>query len=267
MIVINCHEAILMNKQSAHKNEIISQFTQQAVPFTRLPGHLDALEKLVEMSKVHKSSRVLDVASGPGLVASAFSKVAQQVECIDLTPAMLEQAKQHTITEGLTNITFREGDAMALPYPDNSFDVVVTRYSFHHFLKPEGALREMIRVCGPGGRVVVADVAINPDCSEKFNHLEHLRDSSHVRALTLTEFNNFFMQDELVDSMQASYIVDVKLEEQLSVSFPKGDDANRIRELITEDIGNNKTGTNPRREQGEIYYSYPISIFSASKKA
>lgn len=256
-----------MTTPSNHNREIVSQFTKQAIPFTRLSGHVDALETLVEMSKANNESRVLDVASGPGLVAAALAKAARYVECVDLTPAMLEQAIRHATAEGLANIAFREGDAMQLPYPDSSFDIVVTRYSFHHFLEPENVLGEMIRVCVPGGRVLVADVGIDATCSEQFNYIEKLRDSSHVRALTVAELGAMFVRDDLVDSEQAGYVVDVGLEKQLAVSFPKEEDAMKIRKLITEDVGINNTGTNPRVENGEVFYSYPISIFAANKIA
>lgn len=257
----------MMNQQTRHNNEIISQFTQQAIPFSELPGHLDAMDLLVTISKVNAYSQVLDVASGPGLVATAFAKIAREVECFDLTPAMLEQARQRATAEGLSNISFREGDAMALPYPNNSFDVVVSRYSFHHFLHPERVLAEMIRVCKPLGCVVVADVAIDPECSARYNYLEKLRDSSHVRALSSYEFVRLFTQEAFLNCTQSEYTIDVKLEDQLSVSFPDGDDVNQIRKLIAADIGNNKTGLNPRELAGVIYYSYPISVYAATKKA
>lgn len=254
-----------MNNHATHNKEIVSQFTRQAIPFTTLPGHLNAVEMLIEMSEINKTSRVLDVASGPGLVAIAFAEIARQVTCLDMTPAMLEQARKQAAAKGLANLIFQEGDAYALPYSDDSFDAVITRYTFHHFLQPEAVLNEMIRVCQPGGRIVVADVAIKPSCSAAYNQLEKLRDSSHVRALSLPEFTALFSRSDLVDSAQARYSVDVNLEEQLAASFPKENDAAKVRAIIAKDIGTNKTGTQPRKECDGLYYTYPISIFSARK--
>ncbi len=98
----------------------------------------------------------------------------------------------------------------------------------------------------------MADVGIDATCSEQFNYIEKLRDSSHVRALTVAELGAMFVRDDLVDSEQAGYVVDVGLEKQLAVSFPKEEDAMKIRKLITEDVGINNTGTNPRVENGEV---------------
>ncbi|TYK66819.1 class I SAM-dependent methyltransferase [Colwellia echini] len=254
-----------MIKFDNHNSEVISQFTQQAIPFSQLVGHLDSLELLVQMSQVDLNSNVLDVASGPGLVATEFSKKCKNVECLDLTPAMLKQAKNRASEANILNMSFREGDAMNLPYEDNSFDVVLTRYSFHHFLTPEKALQEMIRVCKPGGRVVVADVAIEQRFMEQFNHIERLRDSSHVSALSLDKFEQLFSSEDLILCSKTQYSVDVELEKQLSVSFPKQGDDTKIRDLITQDVGNNSTGFNPKLINGDVFYSYPIFVYVGVK--
>lgn len=256
-----------MDKQTKHNSEIIAQFTQQATPFTKIAGHFDAIEKLVEISKTTKNDKVLDVASGPGLVAAGFAKAAQHVECFDLTPAMLQQAKKYLIAEGVTNVSFQKGDAMHLPYPDNSFDIVVTRYSFHHFLYPASVLKEIIRVCKKKGHILIADIMMEKEASETFDHIEKLRDSSHVKALTQMEFTNLFTYYNFDNVSQYRYTVGINLEELLSASSTKEINANEIRRLITSDVGSNKTGYSPNIEQNQIYCSYPISIFSFYKTA
>ena len=82
----------------------------------------------------------------------------------------------------------------SLPYADGAFDVVVTRFSMHHFLDPLGVLREMVRVCAPGGRVVVVDMYASDDPAKaaEWNRAEKLRDPSHVRCLTLPELKGLF---------------------------------------------------------------------------
>jgi ubiquinone/menaquinone biosynthesis C-methylase UbiE len=80
-----------------------------------------------------------------------------------------------------------------LPLPDAAFSVVVTRYSFHHFLDPKAVLAEMVRVCRPGERVAVIDVFTSgPEHAEVYNRVEKLRDPSHVRALPLAELTGLF---------------------------------------------------------------------------
>ena len=57
--------------------------------------------------------------------------------------------------KGLSNLTWKVGDILPLPFVDEPFSLVLSRYSFHHFLDPKAVLSEMIRVCRPGGRVMV----------------------------------------------------------------------------------------------------------------
>jgi ubiquinone/menaquinone biosynthesis C-methylase UbiE len=137
------------------------------------------------MSEVGVQDIVQDVACGAGLVTTAFAAKAKQVTGIDLTPAMIERARQIQREKGLTNLSWQIGTVLALPYPDASFSLVVTRYSFHHFLKPLAVFAEMVRVCIPGGRILMADVIMLPEKRDFLDHEEKLRDPSHTRTLTV----------------------------------------------------------------------------------
>jgi ubiquinone/menaquinone biosynthesis C-methylase UbiE len=130
----------------SHESKIIEQFSQQAIPFTQVPGHLDAMQILIELSDVCTNDTVLDVACGPGIVACEFAKHSKLVTGVDITPAMIEQAMKRQQDQRLDNLEWNIGNAIPLPYADNSFSLVLTRYSFHHLLEPEEALSEMIRV-------------------------------------------------------------------------------------------------------------------------
>ena len=132
---------------------ILDQFTRQAVPFSQLPAHSndEANRLLIDLARVGPLGTVLDVACGPGLVACALARIARHVTGVDLTPAMIEQAQARQQGMGLTNLTWLIGDAAPLPFPDHRFSVVVSRFSFHHFLDPAAVLGEMVRVCSSGG--------------------------------------------------------------------------------------------------------------------
>jgi ubiquinone/menaquinone biosynthesis C-methylase UbiE len=96
------------------------------------------------------SDTVLDVCCGPGIVVCAFAPHVRQATGLDFTPVMLDRARALAAEHGLRNVALDQGDAYALPYPDGSFTIVVTRYSLHHLDDPAAALREMVRVCAPG---------------------------------------------------------------------------------------------------------------------
>ena len=101
--------------------------------------------------------RVLDVACGTGIVArqAAPSVGAQgQVVGLDLNPAMLGVARSRPAPSGAA-IKWQEGNAMALPFPEGSFDVVLCQHGLQFFPDRDGAVREMHRVLTPGGRAIV----------------------------------------------------------------------------------------------------------------
>lgn len=254
-----------MNQITEHESKIIEQFSQQAIPFTQVPGHFDAMQILIKISEVCCNDFVLDVACGPGMVACEFAKHAKQVTGIDITPAMIEQAEKRQIEQKLDNLEWTIGNAIPLPYSDNSFSLVLTRYSYHHLLKPEEALSEMIRVCRPGGRVMVADVAIESSKSAAYDRLEILRDPSHIHALTKKEFAALFQNSGLVDCRQSAYGVDIELETQLKASFPNPGDEEIIRKLVTDDVVVDSIGINARKTDNGIVYTVPIAVYVGQK--
>lgn len=252
-------------KQQRHQAEIVEQFARQAIPFTEVPGHFDAMQVLLELSGVGPEDEVLDVACGPGMVACEFARQARRVTGIDITPAMIEQARKRQRQEGLANLDWQVGEAVPLPYPDASFSLVITRYSFHHMLAPAEALAEMIRVCRPGGRVLAADVAIAVAAAAAYDRLEILRDPSHVHALTEPEFEALVTASGLAECRRTAYGVDIELESQLRASFPKPGDEPVLREMVTADIGANRLGIDARREAGQVVYRVPIAVYCGRK--
>ena len=252
-------------RNQAHQEKIIEQFSRQAIPFTQVPGHFDAMQILIELSDVCQNDAVLDVACGPGLVACEFAKHACHVTGIDITPAMIEQAKTRQRELNLENLTWAVGDAVPLPFNDHSFSLVITRYSFHHLLAPKNALAEMIRVCRPGGLVMVADVAMEASKVAAYDCLEIMRDPSHTHALTHEEFAELFQNSSLIDCRKSAYGVDIELETQIKASFPNPGDEPKLRDMITNDIGIGNLGINARRENGNVMYTVPIGVYVGRK--
>src|SRR6266568_7995125 len=163
---------------TSHAGIVVDQFTRQAAPFAGSVAMRDedALRLLVEFSGATPSDTVLDVACGPGLVVAAFARVAHHATGIDLTPAMIEKAREHAAGLGLTNVDWRIGNVLPLPFPDRAFSLVVSRFAFHHFPDPAAVMREMVRVCTRPGRVVVADIAASddPERAAALNRMERL---------------------------------------------------------------------------------------------
>ncbi len=178
----------------SHNSRILDQFTRQAAPFAAAAAirNQEALDRIVQWAGAGPEDTVLDVACGPGLLACAFARVAKHATGIDMTPAMLEQARKTQQEQGLKNVSWQQGDVYSLPFPPAQFSIVSSRFVFHHLQDPLAALKEMKRVCKPGGKIVVADMAPQPAKADALNAAELLRDPSHVRALPVDELRGLF---------------------------------------------------------------------------
>jgi ubiquinone/menaquinone biosynthesis C-methylase UbiE len=248
-----------------HQDRILDQFTRQAVPFATAPAirNQEALQRIVEMAGAGPDDTVLDVACGPGLLVCAFAKVVRHATGIDLTPAMLEQAREQQRQQGLQNVTWQQGDVLPLPYQDGTFSIVSARFALHHFLDPLAVLKEMKRVCRAGGRIVVADSAPAREKADAFNAVERLRDPSHVRAMPIEELRDMFRNAGLNDPRIATYRLEGELEDLLGRSFPNAGDADRIRERFEESLADDALDMTTRRKDGKLYYGFPVAILAS----
>ena len=129
--------------------------------------------------------RVLDVATGAGHTAITFARAGANVAALDLTPEMLEVARELAAERlGEPAIAFHEGPAEVLPFDDAEFDAVTCRIAAHHFQDPERFLAETQRVLARHGRLLLVDniAPEEPTLSEAMNRIERMRDPSHVAA-------------------------------------------------------------------------------------
>ncbi|MEO8159731.1 MAG: methyltransferase domain-containing protein [Betaproteobacteria bacterium] len=252
-----------------HQALIVDQFSKQAIPFSAAKTIADgkALQLLIDSAAAGADDTVLDVACGGGNVVCAFAKVVRQATGIDLTPAMLDRARAMARENELANVSWDSGQATALPYADGSFSVVVTRFSFHHFIDPLAVLKEMVRVCAPGGRVLVADMHASTDIAKgvEFNRMELLRDPSHVRALPLAELKALFPAAGLPEARVAFYELRDELENLLARSFPNAGDDERIRQIFITSAADDRLGIPIQLDGHKVHYAYPVAVLTAMR--
>jgi ubiquinone/menaquinone biosynthesis C-methylase UbiE len=147
-------------------------------------------ERVLRLAAPSGSERALDVACGPATLARIFAPHVRWIAGLDLTPAMLERARREADERKLRNFSVMRGNVLQMPFRDDSFDVVVTSYSIHHFPDAAVALREIARVVKRGGKFGMLDMIVSEDAAvgKRCNEIEIARDASHTRALPASEF-------------------------------------------------------------------------------
>ena len=113
-------------------------------------------ETLCEAVDLRSGQRVLDVAAGNGNATLAAARRFAEVVSTDYVGALLERGKERAKAERLT-VTFQEADAEALPFGDASFDVVLSTFGVMFTPNQQQAATELLRVCGPGGKIGLAN--------------------------------------------------------------------------------------------------------------
>ena len=115
----------------------------------------------IEMSGVRRGDTVLDIAGGTGDLTAKFSRIAGPegtVVLADINDSMLRVGRDRLTDLGIVNnVKFSQADAQYLPFPDNSFDVITIAFGLRNVTDKDLALRSMLRVLKPGGRLLVLE--------------------------------------------------------------------------------------------------------------
>ena len=174
------------------RKRVRREFARQASNFEasdslfRDTGILDWIAAHVEVAP---EARILDVAGGTGQLGRYLARDGATAVIVDLTDAMLAAGLRSVQEEDRDDVVFVRGDATDLPFPDDQFDVVVSRFALHHMDDPASAIGEMARVCRPRGSVTLIDMVAG---GARHDELERLRDPSHTRALPEEEYRGMF---------------------------------------------------------------------------
>lgn len=257
----------MLDSLRSHHDAIREEYRVQA-PKWAVAAIGQHLEWVVNQIDLTPEQKALDVAAGTGLFSLAIAPRVANVVAVDITPEMIESGRKRAAENGATNITFQLGAAESLPFPSDSFDLVVTRFSVHHFKLPAVAIGEMARVCSHNGQVVIVDMVASDDpaVGARHNELERLADPTHTRALNVSE---------LIDHMEDAGLTrcrciphEVEMTFDLWQSHLPADSKARlkIREALDAEIGGGQTtGMRPFRDGELLKFWHTWGVFLARK--
>ena len=165
-------------------------FGARAERYRQSHGNAEALAQIVQLADLQGDEFMLDVGTGPGHLACAFAPHVCLVVASDLALGMLREVPILMQEKGVTNVWRVAVDAMAIPFQDESFDLVTSRLAAAHFPNHAPAIREMARVCRQGGKVLIVDSMgpEDPEAQAYIDTIERLRDSSHVCNYSHTQW-------------------------------------------------------------------------------
>jgi len=191
---------------------------------------------LVAASVPTTTDHALDVGTGGGHAALALAPAVGSVDAIDPTPEMLAVASRLAADRGIPNITFTLATADALPFPDAAFEVAVTRFSVHHWPRPEPAFREIRRVLRPGGRLAIVDMLAPEDgpLDTFLNAVELLRDPSHARSLRASEWVALLGAAGFAARLERTWELEHEVDSWLAQTAPAPWRADAVRALLRD---------------------------------
>ena len=178
--------------EKSHEALVGGQFGPRAEAYLNSAVHARSpdLDALVALMNDWPKARVLDLGCGGGHVTFNVARLVREIVAYDLAPEMLGLVARAAKERGLDNVTTQQGAVENLPFEDASFDVVLSRFSAHHWRDLDASLREAARVVKPGGMVCMVDTVTSgiPLIDTYFQAIELLRDCSHVRNYSRAEW-------------------------------------------------------------------------------
>jgi SAM-dependent methyltransferase len=134
---------------------------------------------LYRQAKLSQAENILEVGCGTGAIAEGLARIGPAIVGLDIDPAMLDFAQQRE-----SRVTYIQGDAYALPFPDGAFDAVVCHYLLLWLAEPVQGVKEMARVTKPGGSVLAC---AEPDYGGRIDHPPELIDLGQRQMEALRE--------------------------------------------------------------------------------
>jgi SAM-dependent methyltransferase len=223
---------------------------------------------LLQLAAPAPADRVLDVACGPAVLLGVLAPRVRFAAGVDLTAAMLAQARQRLRDAGGRGpVSLVRGEGAQLPFRDGVFSLAVTTFALHHFGDARLVVREMVRVVGPGGRVAIADL-VGADDERRLalqNEIERLRDPAHVEMRSRRGIEALLEAEGLAVTGRAEGATPRELDEWLRLSHTPEDHARIVRERMLAAVPGDRAGMAAAIDGATIRFVHRWAVVAARK--
>lgn len=220
-------------------------------------------EKAIERMQLNGSERVLEVAAGTCAFGRMIAPHVEKITELDVTNAMLSVGQKENEKAHIHNAEYVIGTAEKLPFENGSFDIVVSRLAFHHFVNADTVFKEMCRVVKSRGKIVIADMIARQEPYRKTaDNYERLRDPSHAYCLTENEFLTLAGKYGLSVLHNSVTEIPMNLNAWLNLTGTPQSIKDKITAAMLTNIqGENKTGFAPYLKDGQIMFNHEWELF------
>ena len=249
-----------------------ASFSRQARDFDAAGltlGRQELLDWITAALPLAPEARALDVAAGTCHLSRAVAPRVRSVAAVDVTPAMLREARAEIAGAQPGHLHLVQADAGRLPFSDRHFDLVMCRLAIHHFTDPAVEVAEMARVTRESGTLAIIDLLSPDDASlaERYNAFERMRDPSHTRALTAGELLDLLATAGRPVGSRTAREVDVDLDSWLELTRTPASARRTIaRALALELDGGPATGMRPRKRAGRLSFVHTWALVQAGPR-
>lgn len=242
-----------------------ARFTQTARRYaaSRVALRREQSEALVRLMNPTPGDCLLDVACGPGALLSVFAPRVGYAVGLDLTMAMLHEAR----TRYPRGLGLVRAEAERMPFSDGAFTLVATTWAVHHFGDPRRVIAEMVRVCRPGGTVAVEDLvgAADDATRARQNEIERLRDPAHVEMLSPDGLRALLTTAGLTPVGEADGHIDREFGEWCQISETPPEVARRVRAMMLQARPGDLGDMSPVTGDGHIRFRHRWVLLVARK--
>lgn len=251
-------------KQNNSKEAVRLQFDRQAEKFsswsvTKNEAYAAAY---YDFCRMKHDDRLLDVSCGSGEFCLFCARNITHATGFDLSDNMIALAKRQSQASGITNTTFRCGDAASLPNKPGIFTIVVSKSAFHHYSEHDSIFQEMKRCCSQQGRISIQDIVAydNTYVNDFFEYFEQLVDASHKAACSRSFILDLYQHYDVKILSTMDVEIDLNLNDYLSHAVRSNKDTVRLEKLVEAGLKDNRVKNYFHHKENSLFFKRNVFL-------